>query len=343
VASIIDRLEAGVDQRVAAARRRSRAFDHFWRAQQRYFDVDAGRLAAGAAYYGFFAVFAMAVVLFFILGRVFRGNKILVDRVQGYLSVNLPQLDVDNILAGSQKIGLIALVGLIIGGVGWVESLRSSQRALWHLDQQPGHVVVRWLVDLAVLVGVGILLVSSIAIFSGVQEMIYWLTGDIEQDPLRVALRGTTTLTSGVVDLLLGAALLAGVPRLRMSVRRLLPSALIFAIGLGLLKSAGKWYITRTERNPAYQLVAGTVGLLLFMYLLHQVLLFAAAIAATGNRGRVVDLAGGARPPDFRALVGSAELVEKAAEQAEHAATEAAEHAERAAAQAKKAAPAKPG
>jgi len=84
-----------------------------------------------------------------------------------------------------------------------------------------------------------------------------------------------------IIVLLLGAALLAGVPRLRMSVRRLLPSALIFAIGLGLLKSAGKWYITRTERNPAYQLVAGTVGLLLFMYLLHQVLLFAAAIAAT--------------------------------------------------------------
>ncbi len=324
MAGLLDRLEAGVDRGIAAARGRPRAFDHVWRAQQRYFDVDAGRLAAAGAYYGFFSVFAMAVVLFFILGRVFRGNVNLVNRVQAYLAVNLPQLDVDQILAGSQKIGLIAIVGLVIAGVGWVENLRSSQRALWRLNEQPGHVVVRWLVDLAVLVALGILLLISIAIFSGVQEFLYWLAGDFTQSPVRVALRGTTTVTSGVVDLVLGAALLAGVPRLRMPLRRLLPSAVIFAIGLGLLKTGGKLYITRTERNPAYQLVAGTVGLLLFMFLLHQLLLFAAAMAATSGDGAVVDLAGGKPPPDLRAIAASAEhaaaLVERAAEETERAA-----------------------
>ncbi len=111
-----------------------------------------------------------------------------------------------------------------------------------------------------------------------------------------------------------------------MSLRRLLPSALLFAIGLGLLKTLGKWYITRTERNPAYQLVAGTVGLLLFMYLLHQVLLFAAALAATSPKGRIIDLAGGKPPPDLRAVAQSAEnaaaLVEQAAESAERAAND---------------------
>jgi membrane protein len=325
VAGFLDRLEAGFDRRVAAGRARSSTFDHVWRAQQRYFDVDAGRLAAASSYYGFFSVFAMAVILFFVLGRVFRGNTNLVQHVQTYLSVNLPQLDVNQILAGSQKVGIIAIVGLIIGGVGWVENLRSSQRAIWRLDQQPGHVVIRWLIDLGVLVGLGILLLASIAIFSGVQEVIYWLAGDVEQDPVRVALRGTSTITSGLVDLVLGAALLAGVPRLRLSVRRLWPSALLFAIGLGLLKTLGKWYITRTERNPAYQLVAGTVGLLLFMYLLHQLLLFAAALAATSTKGRVNDLAGGAPPPDLRAVAQSAEnaaaLVDEAAESAERAAS----------------------
>ena len=324
MAGLLDRLEAGVDRGIAAARRRSRAFDHVWRAQERYFDVDAGRLAAAGAYYGFFSVFAMAVMLFFILGRVFRGNVNLVNRVQAYLAVNLPQLDADQILAGSQKIGLIALVGLVIAGVGWVENLRSSQRALWRLNEQPGHVVVRWLLDLAVLVALGVLLLISIAIFSGIQEFLYWLAGDFNQSPIRVALRGTTTLTSGVVDLALGAALLAGVPRLRMPLRRLLPSAIIFAVGLGLLKSAGKLYITRTERNPAYQLVAGTVGLLLFMFLLHQLLLFAAAMAATSRHGTVVDLAGGKPPPDLRAIAESAEhaatLIEQAAEETERAA-----------------------
>jgi membrane protein len=321
---LIQRIVEAIRRGIAAARRRSATFDHVWRAQERYFDVDAGRLAAAGAYYGFFSVFAMAVMLFFILGRVFRGNVNLVNRVQSYLAVNLPQLDADQILAGSQKIGLIALVGLVIAGVGWVENLRSSQRALWRLNEQPGHVVTRWLVDLGVLVALGILLLISIAIFSGVQEFLYWLAGDFTQSPVRVALRGTTTLTSGVVDLVLGAALLAGVPRLRMPLRRLIPSAIIFAIGLGLLKSAGKLYITRTERNPAYQLVAGTVGLLLFMFLLHQLLLFAAAVAATSRHGVVVDLAGGGKPANLRAIAESAEqaaaLVEQAAEETERAA-----------------------
>jgi membrane protein len=324
VAGFLDRLEARFDRVVAAGRARSSRFDHFWRALQRYFDVDAGRLAAASSYYGFFSVFAMAVILFVVLGRLFRGNTNLVQHVQTYLVVNLPQLDVNRILASSQKVGIIAIVGLVIGGVAWVENLRSSQRAIWRLDQQPGNVVVRWLIDLCVLIGLGILLLASIAIYSGVQEFIYWLAGDLEQDPIRVALRGTTTITSGLVDLVLGAALLGGVPRLRLSFRRLWPSALLFAIGLGLLKTLGKLYITRTERNPAYQLVAGTVGLLLFMYLLHWILLFAAALAATSTKGRVTDLAGGQVPPDLRAVAKSAEnaaaFVEQAAESAERAA-----------------------
>ncbi|WP_327006356.1 YihY/virulence factor BrkB family protein [Dactylosporangium sp. NBC_01737] len=312
--SLLDRLEAGFDRVVAAGRRRSRVFDHVWRAQERYFDLDAARLAAATAYYGFFAVFAMVVVAFFILGRVLGGNEAVVERVQSYLAVNLPQLHSDQIFAGSQQIGLIALLGLVIAGVGWVENLRSSQRALWHLQEHPGNPVVRWLVDLAVLVALGLLLIVSIGIFAGVQELLYWLAGDLEQDPVRVALRGTSTLLSGIVDLVLGMALLAGVPRLRMSLRRLLPSALLFAVGLGVLKSLGKLYITRTEDNPAYQLVAGTIGLLLYMYLLHQLLLFAAALAATDTHGRAKDLAGGEPRSDVKAAVRAAELVEEAAE-----------------------------
>jgi membrane protein len=251
---------------------------------------------------------------------VLGGNQLVVERVQVYLQANLPQLQSDEIFAGSQQIGVLAIVGLIIAGVGWVENLRSSQRALWQLQEHPGNPIVRWLVDLGVLVALGLLLLISIGIFAGVQELLYWLAGDAGQDPVRVALRASSTVLSGVVDVFLGAALLVGIPRLRMSLRRLWPSALLFAVGLGVLKTLGKWYITRTEHNPAYQLVAGTIGLLLYMYLLHQLLLFSAALAATSPHGRVVDLAGGAPRADVLAARRAAELVERAAEEAEHAA-----------------------
>lgn len=333
---LIDRIEAGIERVIDAGRARSRRFDHISRALGRYLDVDAGRLAAATAYYGFFAIFGLAVVTFVILGRVFRNNQTFVQAISDYLQDNLPLGGIDDLIDGSGRIGVIAFGFLVIAGVGWVETLRSSQRAVWKFDQQPGNPVVRWLLDLTVLVGLGILLLISIGIFSGIQDFIAARTGELEGSPVRVALRGSTTLLAGIVDLILGMALLAGVPRLRMSLRRLLPPALLFAFGLGVLKTLGKLYITRTERNPAYQLVAGTVGLLLFMYLLHQLLLFAAALAATDSRGRVVDLAGGPSPPDVVAIARSAEraaahveaaavATEGAAKAAEHAAVAAAE------------------
>jgi len=280
-----------------ALRRRSPGFNHLVLAYERYEEVHGGRLAAANAYYGFFAAFALAVLLSgVLLGYVLRDNKVAVDAVQAYLSRNLPQVKIDELIGTSQSIGRIALVGLALAGVAWVETLRSSQRAIWGLEQQPGNVIIRWLVDLAVLVGLGVLFLVSVSIASGVQDIVLQLVGTPQQSALRIALNQSTTLIAGVVDLILGAALLAGVPRLHMPLRRLLPSALLIAVGLLALKTLGRWYIGRVQHNPAYQVFAGAVGLLVFMYLFSQVVLFAAALAATSGRGRVRDLAAGRVP-----------------------------------------------
>lgn len=268
-----------------AARGRVPALDHAWRARERYASVSAGRLAAATAYYGFFSVFAMVVACFAVLGQVFSDNTDVLDVITEYLGRNLPQLRTEELIGSSGRLGVIALVALVIAGVSWVENLRASQRAIWRLNQQPGNPVVRWLVDLAVLVGIGLLLMISVAVFTGLQDLLLRLSGETDRSAIRAVLRGSGFLQSGLIDLVLGASLLVVVPRLRMSMWRLLPSAALFAVGFGLLKTLGKWYITRVEHNPAYQVAAGTVGLLLFMYLLHQVLLYAAALAATSNRG----------------------------------------------------------
>lgn len=286
-----NRVNAGWDRGWALAQRRVPGFERVCQAQRRYAERYGGRLAAATAYYGFFAVLAMAVVCFVVLGQVFQNNPRVVDTVTRYLRENLPQLRLRELIDSSRKIGIVALIGLVFAGVAWVENLRASQRALWLLEQQPGNIVVRWLVDLAVLVGLGVLLLISVAVFAGVQDLLLRLAGEADQSPVRVALRGSSVLISGLIDVVLGAALLAGVPRLRMSPRRLLSSALLFAVGFGLLKTIGRWYLTRVTHNPAYQALAGTVGLLVFMYLLHRVLLFAAALAATSERGEVIDLA----------------------------------------------------
>jgi membrane protein len=291
-----DRLVSGVERAVGALRRRYRLVDHVWRAQERYADVYGGRLAAANAYYGFFAGFALAALVFSVLGYVLRDNATVVLAVREYLDRNLPQLDADRLYELSQQVRGIAIVGLTLAGVAWVETLRSSQRALWGLEQQPGHFLVRWLVDLAVFVGLAVLLTVSFVLSTGAQDLLLRLLGGFDQSPIRAAVNGSSTAIAGGVDLLLAAAVLAGVPRLRMPLRRLFPPALLVAVGLWLLKTIGRWYVAKSQHNPAYQLVAGAVGLLLFMYLFHQLILFAAALAATSRHGTAMDLAAGRQP-----------------------------------------------
>jgi membrane protein len=112
------------------------------------------------------------------------------------------------------------------------------------------------------------------------------------------AINWTDAMIAALVDLVLAGALLAGVPRLRIPWRRLWPAALLVVLGLGVLKVVGRWFITRTQHNPAYEsftAAAAAVGLLLFMFFFHQLVLFATALAATSGRGKVYDLT--CRPP----------------------------------------------
>ncbi|SCE69913.1 YihY/virulence factor BrkB family protein [Micromonospora saelicesensis] len=291
--NVIGRIEAGIDRWVSAARHRSGLFDHVWRAGVLYGEVLAGRLAAAIAYYGFFAVFALALVAFSIFGAILEDNDEVSAAAADFLKENLPFLDAEQIANSSGTVGVVGLVILVFTGIGWVEAIRSSQRLMYSLNQQPGNLVVRRLVDLGVMIGVFVLLGVSVAAVDALESLLRFLlrsTGSV----------GLTTISavlSVLVNTVLATALLLAVPRLRMSRSRLRPVVVLVAIGITLLNTVGRYYVVRTERNPAYTVVAGAVGLLLYLYLLNQLVLFGAALLATSNNGRVVDLAETPAPP----------------------------------------------
>jgi membrane protein len=289
---------AGFAQRFARLRERSPLADRLWRAALRYDEENGSRLAAAIAYYGFFATFALGVLMFAVLGATLAHNRSAEGAAEDYLKRNLPLTDVRPLADASRGIGVIALVALVLAGIWWVESLRSSQRALWRVDQHPGNFIVRYAGDLVVLVGLGLLLVVSLAISLGLQDILLRLAGDETAPLARHALDLSSALLAAAVDFVLAAALLAVVPRLRIPLRRLLPSALLIVVGLALLKTGGRWYVGRMTSNPAYQVAAGAIGLLIFMYLFNQIILFAAALAATGTHGTTRDLATGEATPD---------------------------------------------
>jgi len=295
-------LEKGWDTAITRSRRRSKVFDHIWTARERYSEVLGGRLAAAIAYYGFFAVFALALIAYAIVGFVLANNTAAVDTVNRFLQQNIPFLDATQIAAARNAVAIIGLIGLVFTGVAWIESLRSSQRAIWGYEQQPGNLFIRRALDLAIMIGIGLLLALSLwvqaSINDAIKPVLLWLSPrDVTvgvQEAINATARVIGIVLGLMVNALLAASLLSGVSRLRMPLRRLIPSTLLVAVGLSALSTVGRLYIDFTSRRPAYQLVGGTVALLLFLYLFNQLLLYGAALAATSTHGDVVDLA--ARP-----------------------------------------------
>jgi membrane protein len=153
---------------------------------------------------------------------------------------------------------------------------------------------VRWGTDLLALVGLGVLLAASLTVAFGAEALLGRLLQAIGGDHLAPArwLLATTRFTLNLaVNTLLSVAVLALLPRLWMPPRRLVAPGLVIACGLELLTLSSRLVVARAESNPAFQVVAGAAGLLVFLLILNQLILFAAALTATGTPGPVRDLA----------------------------------------------------
>src|SRR3954465_1532451 len=173
----MDRAYDAAEARIMALRMRSRYFDHLCRALLRYNDVQGGRLAAAIAYYGFFAIFALLLIGYSIFGILLENNVALFDVVRDFLGQNLPFLDLQEILNSGRTVGIVGIVGLTFTGIGWVEAIRSSQRLIWRVNEQPGYFGVRQVLDLLVLIGVLLLLAAPQLGVYGLEKMLDWLGG----------------------------------------------------------------------------------------------------------------------------------------------------------------------
>ena len=284
---------------VARMRRRSPLFDHFWRAKERYNEVLGGRLSAAIAYYAFFAVFALGLVAYAVTIKVFSSNSTLVADLDGFLKQYFTTVNTQSLKEQADNIQTIGLISLVLAGVGWVDAWRSSLRAVWRLDQHPGNFLVLRLVDLGTLIVFALMMGISLGVADGLEQLFKVISHEKT---------GTLWFNAGVqalaftINLVIAVGLMTVLPRMHMSWRRLLPSILVISVGLTLLNVVGRSFITmRTERSPADAIVATSVGLLVYLYLFNQIVIWAAAWAATAQNGRVFDLAWG-KPREYDTL-----------------------------------------
>jgi membrane protein len=161
---------------------------------------------------------------------------------------------------------------------------------VWGLEAQPGNPILRWAIDLLVLIGMGVLLLITLGAAAGAEWVLAWLNLDRTEGRLAIVISAGSIGVGLLANALMAAVLLQALPRLALPPRRVIGPAMTVSVGLEALKTVGRVYITHVSDRPAYQAVTTAVGLLLFLYLFNILMLMAASWTATSMRGNAIDL-----------------------------------------------------
>src|SRR4051812_9539592 len=164
---------------VTTVRARRPFVDHMVRAFSRYQADGGDRLAASVTYFGFLSFFPLIALAFSVAGFVVDAypdaqNK-LVEEINAFLPGLADKLDVSSIGNAKVATGIIGIVGLLLSGLGWMDALREAIRTIWHHNVQAGNVVVKKLVDIATLIGLGLTMIASVAVTGASAAAMTWL------------------------------------------------------------------------------------------------------------------------------------------------------------------------
>jgi YihY family inner membrane protein len=277
---------AAVARRVAG--RVQRSTDRFDRFQQRrrvlalpfavirkFGDDQAGNLAALLAYYGFFSLFPLLLVLVTVLGFVLAGRPELQQRILDSALAQFPVIgdqirrDIGSI-RGSGLALAIGVVGTLWGGLGVTQQAQNAMNTVWGVPRS------RWPnFWLRLARGLGVLLVLGLATI--VATLLSGL-GTVSGLPVV----GRMLPFAGT--LLLNLALFLFAFKVLTSVAvpwpRLLPGTVLAGTSWSVLQVVGGYYVTHQLKGASqvYGTLALVIGLLSWLYLGAQLFLYAAEL-----------------------------------------------------------------
>ena len=269
--------------------RRKRPFlDHLVRAVGRYQADTGDRLAAAVTFYWFLSLFPILLVAISLFGYVEgdAARKDVVHGLSGYLPGNLITTIADVVTKAKGKAGLIGLIGTLLSGLGWIDALREAIRTMWHQNVTAGNFIVRRLIDILVLVGLFATIAASAfvtALVGSGPKVVLEQLGVGKGAAAQVFLQGSGFLLGALVDVVLFLFLFVRLARVSAPVRQVLKGAVFGAVGFGILKLVGGFYVqhTTTKGQATYGTFAVVVGLLLFLNLVSRLVLLSAAFAVT--------------------------------------------------------------
>ena len=281
-----------VRARVGAARTRWPWFDHGARAYARHNEVFGGQLAAAITYFGFLSFFPLLALAFAVVGYVSGAYPDAQDAVTRAVEDAFPSLigsgpghiDIQDVIDAKAGAGVIGLVGLFYAGLGWLDALRAALRRVFGTSDLPLGFVKKKAVDVAVLIGLGLALIVSFVVTTLATAVTRQVLGTVSLDDSLVAvalLKALSVALALLADTALFAILLSRLSGAHQRWRQVRSAAFLGALGFELLKLVGAFLIVRTTQNPVYATFGVIVGLLIWINLVSQLMMFVAAWAAT--------------------------------------------------------------
>lgn len=250
-------------------------------------------LAAGNAYLMFFSVGAMLVAGFALFGMFAAGNDALRDAVIDLVAESTPGLidtgdgglATPEQLLGTEGFGatlLISLLALIVTAMSWINGLREGIRSMLGLARDRTNPVlskVRDGVTLLVLAvaliltsGLGLLSTAAMGTLSDLLGLGSFLTGATAQFSSIVLML--------IMDVAVAMIMYSIASRVHMRQRVLLLAALFSGVGATVLRYFSALLLSGITNNTLLAPFAVILGLFVWFFLLSQVYLISAAIAA---------------------------------------------------------------
>jgi membrane protein len=288
----------------AAARvlrsRAYRAYDHFN-------EVGSNRLAGAVTFFGFLAMFPLLTVGMAIAAATLSAGQ--VTRLQHQVEAQLPSLaqslDIGSLVRNAGAVGLVSGVLLLVSGLGWVDTTRASIRVVWRLPVEPGNAVLRKLLDVGVLLGLGAVAVVS----AGASAVTSALAGRAAQSigldhstDGRLLLSAAGFVIAVGADTLFFAYLLVGLPRIFEQRRGVVvQGAVMGAVGFELLKQLLTAYLAHVAAKSMYGAFGTPVALLLLINFVCRWLFFCVSWTATADPAAARSRARARAAEDWRA------------------------------------------
>lgn len=249
---------------------------------KKFSDDQAGYQAALITYYGFLSLFPLLLVLTTVAGIAGNRNPVLgqelVQSVSGYFPVAGQALE--NSVNGISKTGPALIIGILFalyGARGIADSLRNAVNHIWHVPVAKRSTFPRSMLrSFGIVFGGGAGFIGA-AIISG------WVSAVGHGIVFRLLSILLNLLILYVVFILI---LRLSLP-VKVPVKQFRVGAAVSAVGLTVLQTVGTYFFVtqaRTLSNSYSALFATTLGMLAWIYLQAQVLMYAVEIDTVRNR-----------------------------------------------------------